>query len=286
MSQLDPRWTHAAERSAEPTAEPSATGSSAPLIAVTVGDPARSHDPSLATFKNGLYAAAVARQGGQPVLVNSATPAAERARVLAAMDALLLTGGADIDPALYGRPVDGAIDLDPARDELELAAWRETERRGLPVYGVCRGLQAINVFAGGSLIQDVPSHAGTPYGSGPALTHELELDPAGLIGLLTGAATLTVNSYHHQAIAPEGIAPGLRASAWSDSEMGRLVEGVESTGDRWIVGIQCHPERAESTPAEFEALWQAFVAAARASRTARTDAATESSGLAEVARTQ
>jgi putative glutamine amidotransferase len=281
MPELDPLSADPAAPSPGPGAAAPSPGpgaaAPAPLIAVTVGDPARSHDPSLAVFKNNLYAAAIARQGGKPVLVSTLTPAAERARVFAAMDGLLLTGGADIDPARYGQPVDGAVDLDPARDELELAAWRETERRGLPVYGVCRGIQAINVFAGGSLIQDVPSHAGTPYGSGPALTHDLELDPAGLIAQLTDADTLTVNSYHHQAIALDGLAPGLRPNAWSASEAGRLIEGLEGTGDRWIVGIQCHPERAESTPAEFEAHWQAFVDAARSSRSARVGAAAESS---------
>ena len=237
----------------------------APLIAVSVGDPALSADPALAARKNDLYAAAIARHGGDPVLVSSAVPAAERDLVFVAMDGLLLTGGADLDPALYGEAVNGATGLDPDRDELELVAWREAERRGLPVYGVCRGLQAINVFAGGSLMQDVPSHAGIPYGSGPAHTHALELDPAGLIGRTVGAATLTVNTYHHQAISPDGLAPGLRANAWSESESGRLVEGFEGSGDRWIAGIQCHPERTESTPAGFEALWQAFVEAARVS---------------------
>jgi putative glutamine amidotransferase len=264
MSELDPLSPLAAPQPAETSAV-----ISAPLIAVTVGDPARSHDPALAVRKNELYAAALSRQGGQPVLVDSTTPSADRDRLFAAMDALLMTGGADIDPALYGQPIAGSTELDPARDELELAAWREAERRGLPVYGVCRGLQAINVFSGGSLIQDVPSHAGVSYGSGPALTHDLELDPAGLIARTTGARHLTVNSYHHQAVAPEGLAPGLRQSAWSTSESGRLVEGLEGAGERWIVGIQCHPERLESTPAEFEALWRAFVDAARASRETR-----------------
>ncbi len=260
---------------------------SSPLIVVTVNDPALAADPTLAAYKNELYADGVRRHGGEPALVSKAAPTVERDRLFAAMDALLLTGGADIDPALYGEPLNGATDVDRARDELELAAWRESVRRSLPVFGICRGLQAINVFAGGSLIQDVPSHAGTPYGSGPAHTHVLEVDPAGLIGTSLGggadvggvggvgadrtdrttggiAITLTVNTYHHQGIAPDGLAAGLRPNAWSDSEAGRLVEGFEATGDRWIVGIQCHPERTESTPARLEGLWQAFVDAARA----------------------
>lgn len=237
----------------------------APLIVVTVADHALSSDPALAARKNELYAAGIRRHGGEPVLVSTATPAAERDRKFAAMDGLLLTGGADIDPALYGEPLNGATDVDRARDELELAAWRESERRLVPVFGICRGLQAINVFAGGRLIGDVPGHAGTPYGSGPAHTHALAVDPAGLIGRAVGGASLTVNTYHHQAIAADGLAPGLRPNAWADSESGRLVEGFEAQDGRWIVGIQCHPERTESTPVELEAVWHAFVEAASGS---------------------
>ena len=89
----------------------------------------------------------------------------------------MLTGGPDLDPALYHEAPAGAVDLDPARDALDRLAWAEAERRAIPVFGICRGLQAINVFSGGSLVQDVPSHAGTPYGAGPAKTHDMEIDP-------------------------------------------------------------------------------------------------------------
>jgi putative glutamine amidotransferase len=258
----------------------------APLIVVTVADPLGSLHPELTANKNELYAAGIRRHGGTPGLLHVSVPAEERARLLGTMSGLLLSGGADVDPALYGETPKGAADVDPLRDELELAAWGEAERRAVPVLGICRGLQAINVFLGGGLLQDVPSHAGTPYGSGPAQVHELEIDRDTVLGRTlggeprsagaadesrsAGAASdgrgmlaLTVNTFHHQAVPESRLAPTVRPAAWSDSEYGRLVEGFEGTGDQWLVAVQCHPERVDSTPGDFERLWAAFVAAAR-----------------------
>ena len=256
----------------------SRSNADAPLIVVTVADAAASSDPALTLLKSGLYAAGITRHGGRPVLVSASTPVAERDRLLGEMAGLLLTGGPDVDPALYHEAVSGATDLDPARDVLEQAAWAAAQQRAVPVLGICRGLQAINVFSGGSLVQDVPDHAGTPYGQGPAHTHDMEIDGDSRLGraLASGApeglATtdeddtsieLTVNTYHHQAVDRARLAPGLKAVGWSASKSGRLIEGLESRDGRWLVAVQCHPERTESTPDEFEGLWEAFVHAAR-----------------------
>jgi putative glutamine amidotransferase len=250
----------------------------APLVVVTVADPARSANPDLTRRKIELYVDGIRRHGGNPVVVSTATPAPERDRVIAEMDGLLLTGGADINPALYGQAVTGAVDIDSARDALEGAAWHEAERRSVPVFGICRGLQAINVFSGGSLVQDVPSHEGISYGAGPAHVHNIQIDPDSRLaralaaGAPEGLATtdeddptieLVVNTYHHQAVDRDGLAPKLRAVGWSPSEAGRLVEALESRDGRWVVAVQCHPERIESTPDEFEGVWEAFVRAAR-----------------------
>jgi putative glutamine amidotransferase len=256
-----------------------------PLIVITVADPAGKPDPAFAARKNELYAAAIESHGGTAVLVHAATSQDERDRLLATMDGLLLSGGPDIDPALYGGAAGGAADIDTARDALETAAWREAERRAVPVLGICRGLQAINVLMGGSLLQDVPSHVGVSYGDGPAHTHDLAIDPMSRLGRAVANAApngvaggdeddsqleLQVNTYHHQAVTGDGLARGLRAVAWASAgEAGRLVEGLESRDDRWIVGIQCHPERLESTPEELDGLWYDFVEAARVSRGSR-----------------
>ncbi len=263
---------------------PDPAAAASPLIVITVADPSRSDDPELAARKNELYGAAIARHDGTPALLHTGTPPAERDRLLAAMDGLLLAGGADIDPAIYGETVSDAREIDRARDDLELSAWRESERRSLPVFGICRGFQAINVFSGGKLLQDVPDHAGTPYGDGPARTHDLEIEPGSRLGRAVAGASpdglaaedaddaalqLQVNTFHHQAIRLEALAPGLRPSAWAYSEAGRLVEGLESRDSRWILGLQCHPERTESTPEELDGIWGDFVVAAVAARTER-----------------
>ena len=187
------------------------------------------------------------------------------------MEGLLLSGGADIDPRRYGQPSAASEDIDRGRDALEAAAWDTALARRLPILGICRGLQAINVFSGGSLLQHVDGHAGAGWGSGPPATHPLRVVPATRLAELLDvddpAATLEVNAYHHQGIRSSDLAPGLRAAAWADSSAGPLVEGLESETDQFIVGVQCHPERTESTPAAFERLFAAFVAEARRNRT-------------------
>ena len=261
--------------------------SASPLIVVAVADPRLKADPEFAAHKNELYAAGIRRHGATPALLHSGVPAAERERLLGGMAGLLLSGGADLEPALYGETAQGAEGIEPVRDELELAAWREAERRDVPVLGICRGLQAINVFSGGALLQDVPSHAGTPFGSGPAQVHRIEIDPETVLGRAlvgdgardgTGRPALTVNTFHHQAVREDLLASSLIPAAWADSEYGRLVEGLEGTGSRWLVAVQCHPERLDSTPADFERLWEAFVQAAR------TFAAKPAAQTAETAR--
>ena len=248
------------------------------MVALIVADAAATQDPALTQRKSELYADGVRRHGGKPELISVATPPAERDRILNEMDGLLLSGGPDLDPALYHEAVAGSVDIDAGRDALDQLAWHAAERRSVPVFGICRGFQAVNVFSGGSLLQDVPGHAGIPYGTGTAHTHNLEIDGESRFGraLAEGAeeglatededddtAELTVNTFHHQAVDRTRLAPGLKAVGWAASADGRLVEALESTGDRWIVGVQCHPERTDSTPAEFEGVWEAFVRAAR-----------------------
>jgi putative glutamine amidotransferase len=257
---------------------PSMPRADAPLIVITVGDPALSGNPQLAERKTELYVDAVRRHDGRPAVMSTATPPEDVGRLLSSMAGLVLTGGADIGPDLFGEASTGAMDVDSARDTLEQHAWHESQLRCVPVLGICRGLQAINVFSGGTLLQDVPSHAGTPYGSGAALTHNLEVDPDSRLAraLAEGApeglaatdedddtVELTVNSFHHQAVNQARLAPTLRAVGWAPSEFGRLVEALEGRDEHWVMAVQCHPERTDSTPVEFEGVWEAFVRAAR-----------------------
>jgi len=241
----------------------------APSIVVTVQAPAVSSDADLARRKNALYVARLEAAGGRAIVLDETSGADQRAAAFAVMDGLLLSGGADLDPALYGQPPAGSMDLEPGRDALELAAWRAAGERGRPVLGVCRGVQAINVFAGGSLIQHLDGHGSPAYLSGPANRHPLRIAPASRMARILrptdpGAVVLSVNSYHHQGFRADQLAPGLLASGTAPHPEGELVEAVESAGSgQLVLGIQCHPERTESTPPEFARLWAFFVDACR-----------------------
>jgi putative glutamine amidotransferase len=236
---------------------------SAPRIVVTLAVAADHAQPDLAARRNDLYVAALARHGADPVPLDARTPAAIRDDAFRTMDGLLLSGGADVHPRRYGQPIDGSKDIEADRDQFEAMAWEAARSRQVPVLGICRGIQAINVFSGGSILQHVDGHASPTWSTGPATTHPLRLVPGTRLATLLGPSeTLDVNAYHHQGIRAGDLAPGLRAAAWADSAAGPLVEGLEGTDDQFIVGVQCHPERTESTPAEFERLFAAFVEAA------------------------
>jgi putative glutamine amidotransferase len=239
-----------------------------PRIVVTVADPSRQAEPEIATRKNALYADAITRHGGDPILLDARATEAERRDAFTAMGGLLLSGGADIDPAAYDQPQRGSVDTEPDRDALEKGAWEAASVRGLPVLGLCRGLQAINVFSGGTLIQDVAGHAGPSWGHGPAATHPLRVAAGTRLARILfptnpRGGVLEVNSYHHQAVRPADLAAGLVPNAWATSPIGDLIEGFETSDGRFVLGVQCHPERTESTPPAFERLFGFFVDAAR-----------------------
>ena len=235
-----------------------------PLIVTTLADPAAAGDHSVAELKNRRYLEALERAGANPLPLDERASRVDRAAAFAAMDGLLLTGGADIDPARYGEPPAGARETEPGRDALEDEAFRAAIEAGVPILGVCRGLQAINVFAGGSLVQHLDGHESRAYPSPEVTRHRLDLaEGSRLASILGESSDLEVNSYHHQAITVDRLAPGLQIAAVADhGGASELVEGVESTDpERWLVGVQCHPERTESSPPVFERLWASFVAA-------------------------
>jgi putative glutamine amidotransferase len=264
----------------------------APRIVLTVSEAAAQAEPDIAARKHALYADGVRRHGAIPVMLDATADQMERDAAFAAMDGLLLTGGTDIHPSRYGHASAGSRDIEHDRDALEAEAWAAAAIRGIPVLGICRGFQAINVFAGGTLLQHVDGHAGPRWGHGPAATHPMRYDPASRVGGVLANATpgadadvgadppgddpgvaagvgpqgdpsLVVNSYHHQAVRESDLAPGLRACGWAESPEGEIVEAFELDGARFVAGVQCHPERTESTPPEFQRLWAAFVEACR-----------------------
>jgi putative glutamine amidotransferase len=249
-----------------------------PLIVVTSSSASQPHTIDATENEVLRYVDAVRRHGGNPVVLDHGMPEAERDALFRTMAGLLLTGGPDIDPALYGEASAGSRDVARDRDQLELSAWEAAAASAVPLLGICRGMQAINVFAGGSLVQDLPDHAGVPAGSGDVHTHDISVDPESLLarslaagmpsgrppwGDRTAPIELRVNTFHHQAVNASRLAPGLRAVGWAPSSLGPIIEALEGRDHRWIVGVQCHPELTESTPGEFEGLFTAFIDAAR-----------------------
>jgi putative glutamine amidotransferase len=170
--------------------------------------------------------------------------AAAVGRVLDTVDALVLTGGEDVDPAQYGAvPSPQLGRTNPARDAMEIAAVRGASERGLPTLAICRGIQVLNVALGGSLVQDIPSErpgalAHDPDASRDSRTHPLRLLAGSRAAEALGTTDLSVNSVHHQAI--DRVAPGLVVTATAPDGM---IEAVETPDDRWwVLGVQWHPE--------------------------------------------
>jgi putative glutamine amidotransferase len=246
----------------------------APRIVVTVTATAGRPDADDIRGRIQRYVDAIQRQGGEAVLIDSTSPVSAREAAFATSDGLLLSGGGDMDPARYGKRNKGSVGIQPERDELEQEAWNAAAARNLPVLGICRGFQVINVFMGGSLLQDVDGHR-KDLGTGPPVHHPLRIAPGTRLARIlfprnVGGGVLPVNSFHHQGVRPADLAPGLVASAWAASPAGDLVEGVEASDtSRFLVGLQCHPERIDSTPPEFERLWSVFVDACRGSARGR-----------------
>lgn len=199
------------------------------------------------------YLDKIVAAGGVPVVL----PAVADVRdALPRLDGLMLIGGGDVDPVLYGAvPHAETGRICPDRDTAELALLRGALSLGLPVLGICRGLQLLNVALGGTLHQHVPDlvgHGGHAGAAGGFARHSVRLRPDGGLAEALGRTALDVPSYHHQAIDRPGA--GLRPVAWSDDG---LIEAAELAGHPFAVGVQWHPEADED-----DALFAAFVAAA------------------------
>lgn len=201
------------------------------------------------------YMEKVHQAGGAPVLVPPIPDAVED--VMARADALLMSGGADINPALYGAEREKfTFPPHEARDTAELAALAAAERRGIPVLGVCRGLQLISIIRGGTLDQHLPEHS--PVVPGKYEPREIRMKPDSLLGRTLGP-TATVYCHHHQGI--DKLGAGLVATAWSDDG---VIEGaeVEDPSAPFLAGLQAHGELGSDTLPLFEA----FIEAAKAKK--------------------
>lgn len=204
------------------------------------------------------YTDPVYTAGGRPVIL----PVLSRppADLLEDIDGLLLTGGGDIAPALYGeQPHPGVYGVRPERDAFEAALLREALARRLPVLALCRGMQLVNVLRGGTLNQHVTGH----WQQAPAseVAHDITVAEGSLLAdAVNGARTLAVNSYHHQAVRELGA--DLRVSA----VCGDVIEAIEAT-DADLLAVQWHSEQLSTTHAEHRALFSSFVRRAKHART-------------------
>ena len=178
--------------------------------------------------------------------------------------ALMLTGGIDVDPSLYGETPHPEVDqTNRPRDDFELALLNEALERDLPVLAICRGHQLLNVAMGGGLLQHIDSRAHEDVDLLSA-DHDAALVPGTRLHSIYGADRIRVNSRHHQAVTPPVLAKGLTISATTDDG---LIEGVESESHTWVVGVQWHPERPDLHIPGFDArsrkLFHAFASAVR-----------------------
>lgn len=212
------------------------------------------------------YVEGVARAGGVPVVLPPIGERRAAEAVVGGLDGLLLSGGSDLDPSYYGeKPIPELSVTLPERDSFEMALLELALRRGIPIFGICRGLQLLNVALGGTLYQDIPAQLGrealkhrqdTPKWQP---THEVEVDRNSRVGEVLGSASIKVNSYHHQAI--KDLADGLSVSARSADG---VIEAVEyrDLSKRWILGVQWHAEAMREVAPEQRNLFEAHVSAA------------------------
>ena len=190
---------------------------------------------------NQAYVDAVVRAGGLPFVLPVLDPD-DAGTALLALDGLCVTGGGDVEPSLYGAlPVAEVYGLDPGRDAYEMALVRAAARAGLPVLGICRGSQVLNVALGGSLVQHVPAVTGVEHcrrDRAYEFVHRVRVEAGSVLAGVAGGTDVPVNSLHHQAV--DRLGAGLRAVAWSEDG---VIEGIESDGGPTrLLAVQWHPE--------------------------------------------
>jgi len=211
------------------------------------------------------YEEAVRRVGGEPVVVSGDTDSA--AEVIARADGLLLAGGGDVDPTLYGEARHQTYDpAEPGRDTFEMDLLRLARDANLPVLAICRGIQLLNVARGGTLVQDIPDQIPnalphTVREPSFAIAHEVWMAKDSLLERLMReqieSDTCDVNSRHHQAV--KDLGAGLVVTATAPDG---VIEAIEDPSQRFCLGVQWHPENFYRT-GEFRPLFEGFVDAAR-----------------------
>ena len=230
----------------------------APNIAITP------NDTWLAELNiNETYKYSVTRAGGRLVTMKPETVTADPALIEAWLEAnkingVILSGGGDVDPRLYGQPTLTANEVNRLRDEFEIALIQVAVEKGLPVLGICRGCQIINVARGGTL-QNLGDNATLADEHFNSDGHTVTLAKGSRLSKITGGSPLAVGSFHRQAV--DRLGANLRITATGPGGVVEAIEG-NATGDPWLVAVQWHPELAVDHDRQ-QRLLRAFVNAAR-----------------------
>ncbi len=226
---------------------------SRPIIGITMtsGDDPKTGEKYTRHLLNRAYIDRVSEAGGAPILL---PPGTDPASVLPGLDGLLITGGDDIDSANWGEPPHPESSFeDPRRAALELALLKAADPR-MPVFGICYGCQMLNVSFGGSITQHLPDVVGDDKHRGDPV-QQYTVEPGSKLAKILGGERAEGRSSHHQAVNQTG--PGLKVVARHEDG---TIEAVETEDQRWIVGVQWHPERTASDTSD--KLFDSFVRAA------------------------
>ena len=189
------------------------------------------------------YIDAIEQAGGVPVIIPLVSNSSTIVGILESLDGVLCTGGGDIDPGLFGEePHQGLKVVDVQKDKLEKTLIAQALTKNYPMLGICRGMQMLNVVAGGTLIQDISTSSPSRIqhlqrATSPAPTHRITVKRGSHLEKILGKTELRVNSYHHQAV--KKIAPGFETTAKAPDG---IIEGIESRRHRFVLGVQFHPE--------------------------------------------
>ena len=210
---------------------------------------------------NNAYVNALESAGLVPVVVPPLTSNEGVHAILSRVDGLLLTGGEDVEPSLYGQPRSSKChESNISRDHTEIALVKAAREMGLPVLAICRGPQLLNVALGGTLIQDIPSEVPNALAhevreDRAARVHDVSIEPGSRLAKAIGKTQITVNSLHHQSVLD--VAPGMRVTARAPDG---IVEAIESTDDDWwALAVQWHPEELNDSPEPWDrGIFKAF----------------------------
>lgn len=181
------------------------------------------------------------------------------------LDGLILSGGGDVAPHYFNQPLAGAEEasIDLKRDELEIGLSQAALDQNVPIFGICRGCQVLNVAAGGGMIQHFDGHRSPS--DGPTRFHPVHVTDESRLRAIVATETFDVNTFHHQGLNRASLAPIFRAAALADPDEW-LVEAYESASHDWVIGVQWHPERVFELGEAHRRLWESFVQACGAYR--------------------